>query len=357
MIEDCLDEIYREYRRADLDEYDDRPSDRSIEYEKPTSAFLWAFGGPSSSLWRSRRRRRFDYLPRDRLVRVRVRRPHDRDLDFVPELGQMDLSDLVMVDLSQQRQEAAERKQRQQASERALHDDTPMELMLGDLLMLLKNIVEIGSHCDWYQDAIGAGGGKNSARLENGIQELCYELFSAVARLSTSLERGKRSFPKLRRTVRLLSAVRFGRIQELDVLCQRELAQSETPGSASKRQCSREEISSQMFQDLQQSISKQSQDVQDLSRQIEALQHDVADLRNPASSEVQSLSAMIRKDISDLMKQLRDEIDDKIRQEVSRQLQGDDVSIRSESGIRGWCSKLNSNLLEACTSMIPDQFT
>lgn len=95
--------------------------------------------------------------------------------------------------------------------------------LVTDVLELIKHLIEYGDRCARYHGASTAvpdDGVTDEVRQEI-IEDLTFELFSAVIRLALVLRDHGTNFEKLARPIQLLMTVRLERIKQLDALCEK----------------------------------------------------------------------------------------------------------------------------------------
>jgi hypothetical protein len=101
--------------------------------------------------------------------------------------------------------------------------EATMELING-ILLLVGQVIKYADRCNQYQDTAYAEGKEGPGDAWSAIKDLTVELFSVVMRLTLAMDSSEEYLP---RTVKLLSEVRLERIQELDGVCSRILAEHE----------------------------------------------------------------------------------------------------------------------------------
>ncbi|KAK0750585.1 hypothetical protein B0T18DRAFT_288013, partial [Schizothecium vesticola] len=162
------------------------------------------------------------------MLRRRARR---RDLDIRESLSPMTRSDMVAMELIQQREKLKRLEESRQARPGERRDleylmresgtENSAVWVTGAVLVLVKQLLEHANRCVGYQDAILAEAGEDVAeRLRKPTEGLTLELFSVVIRLALALHEGTEiDFVKIAHNVELFTTVRLQRIKELDVVC------------------------------------------------------------------------------------------------------------------------------------------
>ncbi|KAK7725588.1 hypothetical protein SLS63_008043 [Diaporthe eres] len=99
-------------------------------------------------------------------------------------------------------------------------------LVVTDVLELIKHLIEYGDRCAGYHGASTAvpDDGVTDEALQESVEDLTFELFSAVIRLALVLRDHGTNFEKLARPIQLLMTVRLERIKQLDALCEKAFA-------------------------------------------------------------------------------------------------------------------------------------
>jgi len=123
-------------------------------------------------------------------------------------------------------------------------DETPIHLVVGELLSLVEGLVRFGKQCDRLHDAVqkpprrgsSSGGGatgtgtRSSMQTQAAIRDLTFEVFAAMARLAVALSR-ESSFPSPEQMVLLLTTVRLPRITKLAAACEQKMMDDRMAGS------------------------------------------------------------------------------------------------------------------------------
>ncbi|KAL2196650.1 hypothetical protein P885DRAFT_69152 [Corynascus similis CBS 632.67] len=224
LVEECLDRVYRQLRRHEregvgeyasvspvlpfrwaFEEFEDTPfyHDRYWEYDPSIARFRSARRG-----WWTRRYHLWNHIQPDTLATMTF----------------MDRSDLIAIELMQQRQWHRQLEDMLQPPPLAPHArldnngrDGDVRQVLesasragvwvtSDVLDLVRNLVECGDRCSRYQDAAE---GIATAGYQEHVEDLTFELFSAAIRLALVLEGDdqKIDFEKLAQPIQLLTTV------------------------------------------------------------------------------------------------------------------------------------------------------
>jgi hypothetical protein len=179
----------------------------------------------------------------------------------------------------------------------------------SDVCDLVRHLITYGDRCVRYQDAASDPAMKAQASMyRRHIEDLTYELFSAVMRLALALADHKNKFERLAYPVRLLTTVRLERIKELDAICERAFQ----PRCTCNHACSQDKPDSKKVQEIAAAVA----------RQVEQTLGDKLALETTGLvSEMQShVSTVLKQEMSSLVEQVHKGLEEKVRQEVHRQL-------------------------------------
>jgi hypothetical protein len=179
----------------------------------------------------------------------------------------------------------------------------------SDVCDLVRHLITYGDRCVRYQDAASDPATKAQAsKYRRHIEDLTYELFSAVIRLALALADHKNKFERLAYPVRLFTTVRLERIKELDAICERAFQ----PRCTCNHACSQDKPDSKKVQEIAAAVA----------RQVEQTLGDKLALETTGLvSEMQShISSVLKQDMSSLVEQVHKGLEEKVRQEVHRQL-------------------------------------
>ena len=143
--------------------------------------------------------------------------------DVTKGLSPAGLSDLVAIDLEQQRKHADDSNAQERGVDTQRAGLTPGYLAASDLMTLLKSLIRFGNKCSQYHRLAVRDGFEIPQWTKIAIEDLTFEVFSAVMRLATVKEWNHES-AVFQQTVRSLMAVRLPRINDLDTACWKELA-------------------------------------------------------------------------------------------------------------------------------------
>lgn len=260
----------------------------------------------------------------------RVRRKYGwEELERSDEINHVDRSDLICMELAQQRKRQIQLKENDQngfghPSEgkdpnnaavlgQSQSTSRPRALVTSDVLDLAKYLLEYGGRCNRYQEAISEKAKSTTSAHEKCVQDLAFEVFSAVIRLARALGDFENDFRRLDRPVRLLATVRLERIKQLDAICQKASAFEGVCNHASANafpESKIQEIATVVAQQVQQTIGDRFADAQpnmvqeiqnhtstvikeEVSRQLEkvqkGLEEKIRDGMQPQLSEVQTV--------------------------------------------------------------------
>lgn len=299
LAEACLDRVHRHLRR-----YGHRMNGEQAT-PFPVFPFRWAFEEFEdiypSGYWNDE--------------------PYTFPRDTRVMMSYTDRSDLVAMELVQQRQRQW-RRRLEEDSQPSPDKDGPengvrqaLELLayragLGvwvttDLLDLVKVLVECGDRCASYQDAAEHS---TATGYREHVEELTFELFSAMFRLAVILEENsgpRTDFSKLVRPVQLLTTVRLRRIKELDAICERGL----TP----KHVCTNDR--DEMGPGLKVNVDKMAETI---AGQVEqAIGDKLAAVKGEMVSDIQR---SIKEEVARLMEETRKDLEQKVRDEVQSEV-------------------------------------
>lgn len=250
--------------------------------------------------------------------KTRMRLMYTRgELERSDEKNHVDRSDLIYMQLAQQRKrliqlEVKDPSERDDPINAGVFIPRPRALATSDVLDLAKYLLEYGDRCNRYQEAISNKTKFLTPAHEKCVEDLTFEVFSAVIRLARALGDFEKDFRSLDRPVRLLTTVRLERIKQLDAICQKASAFNGVCNHASANafpESKIQEIAAVVAQQVQQTIGDRFADAQpnmvqeiqnhtstvikeEVSRQLEKVQKGLEKIRDgmqPQLSEVQTV--------------------------------------------------------------------
>ena len=328
LVTECMDQVQNELRKGQV--YDPR-YDSSVDVAVlPSYAFRWAFeefrSGYSRSSWARDTRRRLGGL----FGRKRENRLWEIDHGDLDSTNRMARSDLVAITLLQQRQ-ILTRLEELDYQEMLLgkSSNSPTRIhpaaksivwVTSDVLDLVKHLLEYGNNCIQYQHAV-SDSGEIPLEQRQPIEDLTLELFSAVIRLALGLDNlEERKVADLAQTVQLLTRVRLERIRQLDAICKTKVFPPELPRVEIR-------LADNNIPDLQ--VQETATQV---TRQVESIIKDR--VATDMVSQIQrQISGVITEEVSRLVKQMEMDLQQKICDEVQRQLETPSMSGQTR---RGW---------------------
>jgi hypothetical protein len=178
----------------------------------------------------------------------------------------------------------------------------------SDVCDLVRHLITYGDRCVRYQDAASDPAmTAQASRYRGHIEDLTYELFSAVMRLALALSDYKHKFSRLAYPLRLLTTVRLERIKELDAICERAFQ----PRCTCNHACAQDKPDAKV-QEMAAAVA----------RQVEQTLGDKLALETTGLvSEIQShVSSVLKQEMLSLVEEVQKGLEEKVRQEVHRQL-------------------------------------
>ncbi|KAI3318901.1 hypothetical protein HD806DRAFT_511251 [Xylariaceae sp. AK1471] len=331
LVAECMDQVQTELREGQ--DYDPRYDPRLGAAVSPSYAFRWAFEEFRAGYSRPSRAR--DYRRR---VNVFLRRKMENrlweiDNEDLDSAGYVARSDLVAITLMKQRQ-ALKRLEELEYQEMLLGKPSDSSTRIppaaksivwvtSDVLDLVRHLLEYGNNCIQYQHAVST---LQEIPLEQqqAIEDLTSELFLAVIRLALGSSE-RIDVANLAQTVQLLTTVRLERIRQLDAICQKKVFPPEL-----------QRVGFQLASTDNHNHDLPVQEIAtEVTRQVEGI------IKNWVATDMVSqiqrqVSGVVTENVSRLVEQIERELQQKIRDEVQRQLETPSVSGQTH---RGWLSK------------------
>ncbi|KAI0966612.1 hypothetical protein F4678DRAFT_466445 [Xylaria arbuscula] len=224
----------------------------------------------------------------------------------LPYREPVDESDLMALAIMKSREQE---KLRENFSNAGKANDSILWL-LTDLPCFLRDLIDFENRCTHYHNVAHRNPESISRAMTDVIEDLTFELFSAVIRLATSLPSGDSHWDRSTRVLKLLTDVRLPRISHLDALC-REATQSKAKKDRYL------EMATELTGQIQVTITERLSNVQD-----EIMRHLV---ESPVTldSEIRTqVHEAVKKGISQVTEQILLELEAKTQQEVQCQLLG-----------------------------------
>ncbi|KAI1351044.1 hypothetical protein F5Y01DRAFT_283863 [Xylaria sp. FL0043] len=242
---------------------------------------------------------------------------YSEDLDSI---SHVDRSDLVAMTLMQQRQ-TLKRLEELDYQEMLLGKtrDSPTRIppaaksivwVTSDVLDLVKHLLQYGNNCIQYQHAV-SDSKEIPPEQRQPIEDLTFELFSAVIRLALALGGLKGiEIARLAETVQLLTTVRLERTRQLDAICKSKVF----PAEHQRVEVQLANTDNNNHDLLVQEIATE------VTRQIEGVIKD--QVAPDMVSQIQrQVSGVLTEDVSRLVERIEGDLQQKIRDEVQRQLE------------------------------------
>lgn len=260
------------------------------------------------------------------------------DPDFVRDMTEMDRSDLIATDLIKYTKRLGLDTEDIVEPERKFDSPTRIIWLLSDLLPLVRDLVQYGDRCSRYHDEVIATKDSISTQTVKIIEDLTFELFSAVIRLSICMDGDKdspRSMGQLLRTMKLLSTIRLERIHELDAMCEKLLAQMVLPEVKDYES---------RYQEMMTEAMKQVQET--VVDQVTGLQAGIAsqlgEWQPSLIREIEAqVSVAVKAEVTQALGKIQDELASKIRHEVQQQLLRVDIPSLPKQSSGGWLSSFS----------------
>jgi gas vesicle protein len=234
----------------------------------------------------------------------------------------MDRSDLIAMELMQQRQRQRRLEDMLQTS--PLADDAGRDIdgresdvrqrlksasrlgvwVTSDVLDLVKHLVECGDRCTLYQDAVGDSA---VAGYRKHVEDLTFEVFSAVIRLALILEgvAYRIDFEKLAQQIQLLTTVRLERSKELEVICERGHVPKHVYTNAAVEMGSSLEVH---VEKMAKTVAGQVE--QAIGDRLAAVQSDI----------VRDIQRSIKEEVTRSMEETQKDLEQKVRDEVQHKV-------------------------------------
>ncbi|KAI1272652.1 hypothetical protein F5Y07DRAFT_379103 [Xylaria sp. FL0933] len=342
LVVQCMDQVRRELWEGEGYDprYDPRYGPKPEAAGSPSHAFRWAFEEFGTGYFRPSRardyRRRITFVPKRRMenrLRDIYRDIYSEDLDSI---SHVDRSDLVAMTLMQQRQ-TLKRLEELDHQEMLFGKtrDSPTRIppaaksivwVTSDVLDLVKHLLQYGNNCIQHQHAV-SDSEEIPPEQRQPIEDLTFEVFSAVIRLALALGGLKGSeIARLAETVQLLTTVRLERIRQLDAICKSKVF----PAEPQRVEVHLANTDNNNHDLLVQEIATE------VTRQIEGIIKD--QVATDMVSQIQrQVSGVLTEHVSRLVERIEGDLQQKIRDEVQRQLETPSVSGRT---YRRWFSML-----------------
>ncbi|KAI1827647.1 hypothetical protein F4861DRAFT_328760 [Xylaria intraflava] len=241
--------------------------------------------------------------------------PSFRYLSRNPYMTAMDRSDRIEADLTKYTERFD-----LDATDRGLIDKLDsleqMVLVINSLLPLIRDLLQYTDRCSRYHaEAIERTDSISNNTVEI-IEDLTYELFSAVLRLWICVDQTQPSMVGFFRTIKLLSTIRLERIRELDAKCEKLLTQELLAGIKGREE-RYEEMTREALEQIQSTVVDQ---VADLKAGIAT---QLSEWQPSLTQEIETLvSAAVKSEVSQALGKVQDELRSQIRDEVREELLG-----------------------------------
>ncbi|KAH6623896.1 hypothetical protein F5144DRAFT_374804 [Chaetomium tenue] len=322
LINQCLDQV-RKHLRHDLEESMRVPA-------SPSFPFRWAFKDFESGYKRYEEETSWSRRMAVKLNSVFARefhmgrrRPSWDEQDNRDPIDSLARSDRMTIELTQRRQryqqleeislaptrdkdsaDAAARKELRVASR-------PGVWVTSDILDLVKHLLQYGVRYVGYQDAAADMAEGAAPEHRKNVEDLTFELFSVVIRLTLALGARADNMESLADSVRLLTTVRLERIRQLDALCEQAFAPKGHGACACSHAPSKND-SGPKAGEIAAAVARQVE--QTIEDKLGVSQADMV-------REIQGhVSSVVKEEVSRLVEQMQKDLEKKMYQEVQRQV-------------------------------------
>lgn len=319
LINQCLEQV-RRLLRHDLEESAQVPA-------SPAFPFRWAFqefdGGHYRFEEGTRLRRGILGELRMALFRDRRRVVWDEQSSRGPR-DVLARSDLITMELMQRKQRYKQLEETHLAPSRDMDrgDSTARKELrsasragvwvTSDILDLVRDLLVYGLRCIRYQNAVANAASEGVAPAhQKNIEDLTFELFSAVIRLALVLDSHGDEFEKLTDSVRLLTTVRLERIKQLDAVCERNFA-PKNGGTCTCNLAPSKNVAESKVQEIAAAVARQVE--QTIEDKFGAAQTNMV-------REIQGhISTVVKEEVSRLVEQMQKGVEEKMYEEVQRRV-------------------------------------